>query len=382
MTPNKNTFCVAPYRSIYLSSTGQLSPCCYTQTNYNFDKIEDYYQSTSLNNLRKNLSNGVKDIQCKKCWITEDNGGDSLRLILNRTLGKDITQAVNNLDTKNIKSFELVLGNFCNLKCIMCNPSRSSQLLAEANLNNDIKKFYSKDIKFNPASYNWPKQQNFIDWCNKFLPQSIHIQFTGGEPFINPWLIKTLENIPTEQKNKCILHFTTNLTILNDEIINILKKFKEIWISVSVEGTDSIFEHIRYGHNWKTIKDNIEKIINLQNNIKLSINYVVQSLTILSIEKMVKYFDLKRIKIKPLILTSPAEFSLPAIKEKYKQDLLNKFENYNGYNINFIDTIKSVVRKNIKHNTKLAKKCVDHLTAIDKARKTNFQKIIPVDYFI
>ena len=168
MTPNKNTFCVAPYRSIYLSSTGQLSPCCYTQTNYNFDKIEDYYQSTSLNNLRKNLSNGVKDIQCKKCWITEDNGGDSLRLILNRTLGKDITQAVNNLDTKNIKSFDLQLGNLCNLKCVMCSPKWSSQILAEININQEMKKFY-KHGNLKQNEFNWPKENDFAKWFSKIV---------------------------------------------------------------------------------------------------------------------------------------------------------------------------------------------------------------------
>ena len=115
MIPNKNTFCVAPFNSLYVGPTGSITPCCLFDkpTKYKFHETEDYYHSKDLNKVRNNLINGIKDTNCVACWKQEEAGGDSLRLILNRTVGKDITQAINNLDTKNIKSFDLQLGNLC-----------------------------------------------------------------------------------------------------------------------------------------------------------------------------------------------------------------------------------------------------------------------------
>ena len=95
----------------------------------------------------------------------------------------------------------------------MCNPGESSQLLAEANLNPTLKNRYNK--KYIQKDFDWPKGDDFVDWCNEHLPKAIHIKFTGGEPFIIPWIQTVLDKIPDEQKKKCILHFTTNLTIVN-----------------------------------------------------------------------------------------------------------------------------------------------------------------------
>ena len=63
---------------------------------------------------------------------------------------------------------------------------------------------------------------------------------------MNPYLLETLESIPAEQKRKCILHFTTNLTKINNKILNILTKFKETWLAVSIEGVGIVLEYARY----------------------------------------------------------------------------------------------------------------------------------------
>ena len=83
-----------------------------------------------------------------------------------------ILNQINNPSVKNIKSFDLVLGNLCNLKCIMCNPGQSSQLLAEANLNPELKKWYTKNNTYNQKLFNWPEDNDFVNWCEKNLQQS------------------------------------------------------------------------------------------------------------------------------------------------------------------------------------------------------------------
>ena len=53
---------------------------------YDYNQLEEYFDSPELNELRSDLLNGVKNKNCASCWRNEEQGGDSLRLISNRTI--------------------------------------------------------------------------------------------------------------------------------------------------------------------------------------------------------------------------------------------------------------------------------------------------------
>ena len=387
MIPNKNTFCVAPWFSVFIDSRKKLSPCCKSNnTNkYNYSQLNDYFFSNELKQLRKDLINGIKNKTCSVCWETEEQNGDSLRKQYNRTLAMrfdkgSILNQINNPSVKNIKSFDLVLGNLCNLKCIMCNPGQSSQLLAEANLNPELKKWYTKNTTYNQKLFNWPEDNDFVNWCEKNLPQSIHIKFTGGEPFIIPGFHKIIEQIPDSQKKNCILHFTTNLTNINKDILNYFTKFKEVWLSVSCEGIEETLEYVRFGHKWKTLDKNFKIIQNMSSkNIILAVNYVVQTPSYHSIIAMIKYFDSLKIKIDPIMLSDPKHFHISSLTKYAKNKFIANTKNYNGFNKSFVNFIRNMSKKYIDHDKSLSEKCIKHLELLDKSRKTNYKKIIPFE---
>ena len=85
MPIDKNTFCVAPWYSIFFDSKKRIAPCCKFKTLQENVSVDEYFTSNELNSVRKDLINGVKNDACAKCWIDEENNGDSLRLISNRT---------------------------------------------------------------------------------------------------------------------------------------------------------------------------------------------------------------------------------------------------------------------------------------------------------
>ena len=388
MSINKKTFCVAPWFGLYLDSDKKISPCCeYKESHHEYDQIKEYFHSDSLNRLREDLLNGVKNPNCISCWKDEEKGGDSLRLISNRTIGMNtnirLMDQIKNPKLSNVKSFELTLGNLCNLKCIMCHPGLSSQLLAEAELNPSLKPRYNP--RYNPSwtqkEFDWPKGQDFVEWCDRYLPQAIHIKFTGGEPFIIPWLHDAIQRIPDEQKKKCILHFTTNLTIVNEKILNYFTKFKEVWLSVSVEGFNKTHEYLRFGHSWSKLCDNLEKIKGVDhNNLKLKINHVVQAPSYHSIIDMVNFFDEQQLEIHPILLTKPKHFHISAITKKTKQQFLDATENYSGFNKNFISFVRSSTKKYLKQDTALTKEMINHLSDFDKVRGNHYQNIIPANH--
>ena len=381
MPVKKETFCLAPWYSLNVNSYGKLAPCCeFKEQNYYFNQLEEYFYSDSMKNLRQDLLAGIKNTNCDKCWKTERNGGDSLRLITNRTLGRgndfNIINQIKNPKISNIKSFDLQLGNLCNLKCVMCSPSRSSQLLAEVNLN-PILKDKSK-LNYSQKDFNWPKGSDFKEWCDRHLPQSIHIKFTGGEPFLIPWINDVLNAIPDSNKKKCILHFTTNLTVINEKIFDIFEKFKEVWISASVEGIGRTYEYLRFGHTWNELSDNIKKISKQKiNNLIFQINHVVQTPSYHSILDMTTFFDEMKIKIHPILLTYPQQYHISALTKSAKQNFLIMTEKYTGFNIDFIKFVRSVSQEYIEQKQDLTKDCIESLTVLDKIRMNNHNDIIP-----
>ena len=396
MIPNKNTFCIAPYQHLDINPIGYLRVCCVSQekSTKKYYNAQDWYKSDTLQSLRNNLEKGVKDPICVNCWKTEATGKQSQRQVYNKHIGKiledswdknfiknkKLLDVIENIDINNVNSFDLKLGNLCNLKCIMCSPESSSQILAEAKLNTELQKFHNEDLNLD---YKWAETEQFKNWCEKFLYKSAYIKFTGGEPFMNPYLLETLEAIPDEQKKKCILHFTTNLTKLNYNILSILKKFKETWIAISVEGIGSVLEYARFGHKWQDLEKNLNILLeDKPDNLFVSVNHVVQASTFTGIIDLVNYFDNKKITIFPVLLSHPECFQLLSIKTVFKNQMLDKLKNYNGFNSEFVNSLKNFIQTNIDYKENLAKQCVYRLQAFDKVRKNDFTKIIPVDYFI
>lgn len=394
--PTKETFCTAPYQHTCIDSKGYLKVCCVSKETpeYKYDQLEEWYHSPFMNELRENLDNGVKHPNCEVCWKSEQSKKGSQRNWININVGnifqdnfdisfkqnKDLQQSIEKLDYKNIKSFDLKLGNLCNLKCIMCWADSSSQLLAEAQLNPELKQFYGDK---NARDYMWAESDQFKEWCLEHLPNSINIKFTGGEPMINPHLLPTLEHIPDEQKKKCKLHFTTNATVINQKLIDTLNKFQFTEISISVEGLGEVLEYARYGHKWKDLEHNLNYILeNRSEKISVRILNVLQAPTFLGIRDLVEYFDKKQITIYPLFLRHQSHLDVGSIKKSYKEDFLKQTENYKGFNLKYMSAIRHHIIKNLDHNKDSAKQCVYHLQSIDNVRKNNFQNIIPIDYFV
>ena len=152
--------CAIPWVGFSNDPNGSVRPCCISKEHVtkpdgsNFytqlDNVRDIFHSEYMNNLRKEFIQGKKPKNCEVCWKDEDNGADSLRSISNRTIGpntnRPIMEQIKEPKLSDLKSFDLTLGNLCNLKCVMCNPGLSSQLLAEANLNPALKNRYSKNF--------------------------------------------------------------------------------------------------------------------------------------------------------------------------------------------------------------------------------------------
>jgi MoaA/NifB/PqqE/SkfB family radical SAM enzyme len=83
------------------------------------------------------MTSGIQNPSCNHCWRQEDLGLYSHRLKQNKDVVIDREIKHMNADgsmSVGPKYLEIRTGNFCNLKCIMCHPANSTEIVKEVKL--------------------------------------------------------------------------------------------------------------------------------------------------------------------------------------------------------------------------------------------------------
>jgi len=325
---NPDTFCLMPWTHISTLPQGEIKLCCRGQPpkspkdgydTYNgnphvqsndFD-LEEYWNSDYMNGVRESLANGEKISQCKNCWKMEDQGIVSLRQ--NRMIDwqweydKDFNYIDNVVQWANtgftpfrIPLLELKLSNICNFKCRMCWPKDSSLWATDWDR---VAKYYDKEtqeyvenvhnIAGGKRLYNmFETNPKFIDKLVGLMEHVREIEFAGGEPLLDPIHYRILSNI--KHPEQVTLKYSTNLSKLklNDEqnVIDLWQNFKDVKITISIDGDSELNSKVRRGSDWETLKNNIKEVQNkLGNKIsKIKGTTCISAHNALSLDKTAK----------------------------------------------------------------------------------------------
>lgn len=252
----KNTIhCNAPWVNRIIHSTGQIASCCYTVP-FNID----------IEKLKESFSAGVKAPQCSYCWDAEKNNMHSPRLDFSNLTGDTVTHLAINL------------GNYCNAECIMCNGNTSSSRNSWARIHN-LREYNPNAITEVPV-----KNFNLTEY-----PDLTTLSLIGGEPAIHPSTIKILDYLIENDKAADIdIHLNTNSSKLSDPLIDQLRCFKSISVTLSIDGTGKYFEYQRRPLKWNQVKTIAEQWMHISENIV--INYVVTAVSIWAFNDFISWF--------------------------------------------------------------------------------------------
>ena len=290
MQNHKNFGCAMTYHGISINQDGNLDPCCQYIRQENLPVVGygnmDYFTSTVRHRMREDVNNGIRHAGCQKCWAEEDSGLTSLRQFAEKWYPpeSDSFFFVNESnDTENIPVYhlELRLGNFCNLKCIMCTEGSSSSVLAERVQHREL---YSTIgiYPYNPHIEPWWEDPRFLDFCEQRLHRVRRINFTGGEPFIIPEVLSVLERI----NKQVTVSFNTNLTRVSNQLIDQLKLFDNVEIVISLEGIGAHNEYIRYPSIWTDITQNLQRLREQLPNAQFGVNHTLQHTSVYALPEL------------------------------------------------------------------------------------------------
>lgn len=227
---------------VYIAVDGQYRLCCVSNEPSNTESVLthapiEWLASSKVSNAKTMLANDQWPDACHRCAQEE-----SLGLPSRRTTKTDLGPGVTHLDIR--------LGNSCNLKCISCNPQSSSSIAYE-NLEMHIQGIIPIHA-LTQTTNNW-FEEKYISYI-KDLPLK-EVYFTGGEPMIVRHLPKILEILDPS----VTLRFNTNVTVYNDQLVKLLKKFNRVIMGLSIDAVGHRAEYIRYGSNWQQVETNSKK---------------------------------------------------------------------------------------------------------------------------
>jgi molybdenum cofactor biosynthesis enzyme MoaA len=386
MSNEPKTFCKAPFKTTVIDTDGALLPCCefmtykskldlYKLNAKNTKMFKDWWEK-GLDPLREKMLNGEIDPGCEYCISKEKNPNISnLRIETNNKI-PDTFEEIKNDYLQNKREYpkhvELRLGNYCNLKCIMCGPYASSSILAEYKMNK--KQYNEYGIESNWQDPNMPN-----DWYsyehNKeimldLVSKASMINFGGGEPFISPAIVEVLNSISP----KTYLSFNTNMTRINDKVLETLKKFDTIDIQASIDGTGQHNDYIRYGSKWNSIVENFKKLKTC-NNISVNVYYILGHTSLFTLKDVIAFAEDINVKLSfgEMYHGSVDSSGHLTINSASINDINNFKTWFNSCSFKQKDAVQTWL-DSYKPNANLHNRFKEYVNMLDSIRGTNFIK--------
>ena len=339
MIKKSPTFCVLPFMSLASSKSGNLRICCNSIKGENLilkrdgnlykiykDDLKSAWKAPLYRKIRKQMLNGEKPEICSPCFREESAGIKSAKIGYNRKYYNEYYQH----DTPkydNIKYLDLRLGNKCNLRCRMCSPYTSSSFLKEwsqltQKSESSTIKALTENEKKKFKNLSWPDEMDF----NKLLKDMENIEeiyLTGRKPLLikNQYvLLETIIQKGLAEKIK--LKYNTNLTLYDSKIFELWKPFKQVFLSVSIDGFGKLNNYIRYPAKWDQLEKNIKQITAYKNqnkNLKMEIDCTVQMYNITQMKPFLLWVKKQKIYLHFNILDSPIFLNVRVLPDELKQ---------------------------------------------------------------
>lgn len=430
---NLESFCGELWSQIEINTLGDYKICCLA--NYAKDygmaqdkdgkvmnvlthSIEEAMNSETHKDHRLQLKDNIKVARCRNCYDSEDStkGTDKWDDYNLNTWGNSKRQRIINVTTKDVPEYitwdradqytlpdgsitskvvnlGLRFGNLCNQKCIMCSPEFSSLWY------DDYESIYGQGTPVGFGGYKkynivkdkhdkntldftkWWEQDIWWHRLEEIAPDLRHLYMTGGEPLIVPAMQEILDRlIDKDYAKNIVLRFDTNLSVINNKVIDKFKHFKRVDFCVSIDDVSERYELIRYPGKYNTVIDNIKK---LQDN-GLNIHYLSCCVGLASIYSVVRVSELAEelgIETNFRILEGPDWIDIRSLPRSAKQEIIdyyNSLMHHGKHRTKWYNTVIKLLEKYMDYERPdRIQKFVKTMDKLDALRGTDWRKTLP-----
>lgn len=281
----KKHFCSSPWLHMRIDSDGTFQYCRWINRHNKSLKDIDYtiqqttipeYFQKNLSALRLKMLKGEEISTCSSCKQMEEQGKISGRQKQLLKTGIQLDEFEKTLQSSTFfnefkksseqdgntallpQDWQIDLGNFCNSGCIFCSPEFSSKLATEFKKLGFISELPKKNWADDPVLL-----ENFVEILIN-SKRVTYLHFLGGETVITPGFKKILKKLIEKKINRNItIGFTTNLTVWDQEIVDLLIQYKKVNIGMSIECLHTVNDYLRWPSKITDVKTKLEKWIEI-----------------------------------------------------------------------------------------------------------------------
>lgn len=226
--------------------------------------------------VKSKMLKGQRPKECEYCWSIEDSQESFSDRIFKSTQhwSSSRIQEIENdpLSADLLPSYvEVNLGRSCQMKCSYCSSDISSAWADE------VKQFgpyltsglHGKLPHRDPDAYS-KIGEAFLNWLPSILPTLQVLRLTGGEPIINPFFQKIINELSLNPVSHLHLAINTNLAVSDfywNKFLDTLDQLKnkagvsKLSVYTSLESVGTRAEHIRWGLDYNLFQKRIEYLI-------------------------------------------------------------------------------------------------------------------------
>ena len=408
MAKQSKTFCILPWIHQYVGPPGDVKPCCVYKHKEQLGTMKDHTLEQIWNNektkeMRLRFLNGEQDPFCNICNAREELGhGIPYKEQFNVKFfenNKDIQKIVSttnedgSLDEHKLLYMDARFNNLCNLACRSCGPHFSTSWVL------DHRKLWNKTVKedINDGfQFAGKKEDQLYEEIEPHLGNLLEIYFAGGEPLMQKDHYQVLAKLIELGNTDLIVRYNTNFSQLklgSHNAINYWKKFRNISIDASLDGSKEKAEYWRHGTKWDTIVKNRIKVMKEAPNVKFNIAFTLSwpnAFNLLEFHK--EWVDMELIgpdDIKINCLDTPYYYSLKNIPDWKKIKIEKAFRDHidwvrnTGMGDRFIYLLEVAIKymwsetdRQQDINESL-KQCYDMTKRLDIIRNESFFDVFP-----
>lgn len=339
------------------------------------DPLRDVFNSDYFRQVRRQMLEGKEPAACSGCYKQESLGIESKRLAearlhdLTEDKARKVTDADGRIDP-HLSFVELRLGNNCNLKCRTCNPASSTKWRSDYDALNGkldfIRSYEGVD------GFDWPESQKFWDELDELTPNLSHLYINGGEPMLYKKHWSYLNKLVADGRaSKISIVYSSNITVIPDELFEIWKHFKEVEVKASVDDLRERNRYIRYPTDWAAIERNLTKLRG--NGVKVLILQTVSAMNAYYLDDFQEWANGLGIHVAHNYVFDPAYLSFGALPIKARQAIYWKVKP--GIGPEKAHVLGSLFGD--KDAPELWSRFQEYTQALDKIRNESFNKTFP-----
>ncbi|MDB5072247.1 MAG: glycosyltransferase WbsX family protein [Candidatus Eremiobacteraeota bacterium] len=300
------------------------------------DPLDTIWNADELVGIRAAMARGERPPSCGSCWMNEERGAVSRRLLLNsgyRIHGGGL--AVEQLASEGAATgyrlerkpdwFIFELGNVCTLKCRSCNAHSSSKIGTDP-----VQVAWSGATPVAASNGTaWFKQiDSLVDTIAAAGHERAMLSLLGGEPFLIKQTWELLDALVARGLAPTLyVGIVTNGQQRSARLAELVPQFRGFNVNVSVDGYGPLNGYLRHGSDWATVSDTLGWLRTIP-NVDVAVCPTFQNVNVLGIVDLVRFVDDLDVPLSYNVLVHPerlAPANLPPMVRRVAARRLRSF---------------------------------------------------------